>query len=136
MNILKLNIMKRFATLILLLTTLFAVNVNAQKVQQIKSTDVQKLISSNKNIVILDVRTPEEFSAGHIKNAVNIDVSKPDAFEKYANLDKQTQYIVYCRTKNRSGVVTNFLVNNGFTNILQMTDGIVGWNSNNLPLSK
>jgi rhodanese-related sulfurtransferase len=107
-----------------------------QQINPILSVDALKMINTDKNWVVLDVRTPGEFNQGHVKGAVNIDVSQPDAFDKYLKLNRNAKYIVYCRTRNRSGVVTNYMAQNGFKTIYQITDGIVGWNANNLPLVK
>lgn len=106
----------------------------AQNVTPLTSVEAQKMITKDKKLVILDVRTPGEFSQGHVKGAVNIDVSQADAFDKYLKLDKNVTYIVICRTRNRSGVVTNYMSQKGFKAIYQVVDGIVGWNANNLPL--
>jgi rhodanese-related sulfurtransferase len=87
-------------------------------------------------LIVLDVRTTDEFASGHIKGAINIDIHQPDAKDQINKLDHNAKYIVYCRTKNRSGIVVTHMLQNGFKNIYQMMDGIVGWNQNNLPLSK
>ena len=54
--------------------------------------------------IVLDVRTPAEFAAGHLPGAVNIDVEAPDFGTRIAALDASLPYAVYCRSGNRSGV--------------------------------
>lgn len=51
---------------------------------------------------VIDVRTPEEFAAGHVEGALLIDVSAPDFAERIAELDPEGEYLVYCRSGNRS----------------------------------
>lgn len=51
---------------------------------------------------VIDVRTPDEFAAGHVEGALLIDVSAPDFAERIAELDPEGEYLVYCRSGNRS----------------------------------
>lgn len=104
----------------------------AQAVRPINSDEALSLLKNNKKVVVLDVRTPGEFAQGHIKNAINIDVNSADAKSRIDALDKNVLYMVYCRTKNRSGVVTNYMLQNGFKNIYQVVDGIAGLAQQNL----
>jgi phage shock protein E len=53
---------------------------------------------------VIDVRTPEEFAEGHVEGAVNINLQAPDFSAQIADLDAEEQYVVYCRTGNRSAV--------------------------------
>ncbi len=53
---------------------------------------------------VIDVRTPEEFAEGHVEGAVNINLQGPDFSAQIADLDADQQYVVYCRTGNRSAV--------------------------------
>ena len=57
-------------------------------------------------VIVLDVRTPEEFSAGHIENAININLEGSDFASEVSKLDKNATIAVYCRSGNRSGVAT------------------------------
>jgi phage shock protein E len=60
-----------------------------------------KMIESGDRTVI-DVRTPEEFDAGHIAGALNFDVNGADFSDRIAELDVDEPYLVYCRSGNRS----------------------------------
>jgi phage shock protein E len=51
---------------------------------------------------VIDVRTPEEFADGHVEGALLIDISAPDFAERVAELDPEGEYLVYCRSGNRS----------------------------------
>jgi rhodanese-related sulfurtransferase len=128
--------MKTKLIIAIIMAITISTGVNGQQVIPVSSTEAIKMIEADKKLVVLDVRTPGEFSQGHIKGAVNIDVSRPDAGEQYKKLDPNFKYMVICRTKNRSGVVTGFLVQNGFKTVYQVTDGIVGWAANGLALVK
>jgi len=109
--------------------------VSAQKIQ-LKSPDVKEVLKKNKSIVILDVRTPEEFAAGHLKGAKNIDIKQPDAYSKLDKLNTKTTYLVYCRTNHRSGMAVEYMMQKGFKNVYQMMDGFPGWAANNFDSEK
>lgn len=78
-------------------------------------------------IVILDVRTPEEFSAGHIANAININLQSSDFASEVSKLDKNATVAVYCRSGNRSGVATAQMAELGFVDMYDMQGGILDW---------
>ncbi len=105
-------------------------------IKQIESTDAVDLLKSDSSIIVLDVRTPEEFNAGHVKDAINIDITQPDAFSKIDNLKTSDKYIVYCRTKNRSKTAVDYMTQKGFNHVYHIMDGYVGWDRKNLPLEK
>jgi len=71
----------------------------------IENVDVNKaatLLESNKDIVVLDVRTPEEFGSERIAGAINVDFRAADFAEKLAKLDKNKTYLVHCAAGGRS----------------------------------
>jgi len=108
----------------------------AQDVQKMGSKDAGQVLEKNVTIIILDVRTAEEFKAGHVKGAKNIDINAPDFKEKIEKLDKKASYLVYCRTNHRSSAAVEYMTKQGFTNIYQMMDGFLGWSVNHLPNEK
>ncbi|MGR5133370.1 rhodanese-like domain-containing protein [Vibrio alfacsensis] len=65
--------------------------------------------------MIVDVRTPQEFSDGHLDNAVNYPLSELD--KHFANVNKDTQIVLYCRSGARSGKAYQHLKSRGFTNL-------------------
>ena len=68
------------------------------------------------NTVVYDVRTPEEFAAGHAVDAINLPIESI-AEGIYPDVDKDTPIAVYCRSGNRSGQAATILTQAGFTNI-------------------
>jgi rhodanese-related sulfurtransferase len=78
-------------------------------------------------VIILDVRTPEEFNAGHIPNAININIADSDFSSEVSKLDKNATVAVYCRSANRSAVATNEMAELGFTDMYDMQGGIIDW---------
>jgi phage shock protein E len=77
--------------------------------------------------VVLDVRTPEEFSQGHLPDAKNMDVENPKIADEFEKLDKSGTYAVYCRTGNRSKAAQELMLSLGFTKVSNLTGGITAW---------
>ena len=74
-------------------------------------------IALSADTVIVDVRTPAEFAEGHLEGAVNIDVSAPDFRAQLAELDPSAEYVVYCRSGNRSAQAISIMRDAGFTSL-------------------
>jgi phage shock protein E len=68
--------------------------------------------------VVIDVRTPSEFAAGHLADALNIDVGSDDFDAKVGALDKGKTYLVYCRTGDRAGRAVETMTELGFEHLV------------------
>ncbi|HEX3007169.1 MAG TPA: rhodanese-like domain-containing protein [Bacteroidales bacterium] len=119
--------LKKLSFLFILFAAL-TLNAGAQ-IKEVNAKEVKTILGTEKGWTVIDVRTPAEFKEGHVPGALNIDIHQDDAFTKIGKLKKDGKYIVYCRTKNRSGVAADYMVKNGFKTVYQMIDGIGGWNS-------
>lgn len=105
----------------------------------IKSLDAlafQSFINEDKNAVILDVRTIDEFEKGHIKGAQMADISSSAFQEVIANLDKTKPVFVYCLSGGRSRQAADALLSAGFSTIYNLDGGMLAWNEINLPVSR
>ncbi len=87
-------------------------------------------------VQLVDVRTPEEFSEGHLENAINIDVTADDFDAKVASLDKEKPVMVYCKSGGRSARASARLKELGFKTITDLEGGITNWKSENKPVVK
>jgi rhodanese-related sulfurtransferase len=85
-------------------------------------------------VVLVDVRTPEEFAAGHIAGAVNLplDGFDPKALPREAG--KET--VLYCRSGRRSAAAAEQIVAAGLSPTRQLEGGILSWEAAGLPLGK
>ncbi|MCB4792273.1 MAG: rhodanese-like domain-containing protein [Elusimicrobia bacterium] len=104
---------------------------------QLNSEKAFSLIQShkdNKDFVIIDMRTPEEFSSGHIQNAVNIDFYGNDFKAKVSELDKNKTYFIYCRSGNRSGLAFGVMKKADIKSVYNLKNGILDWDSEKYPL--
>ena len=72
------------------------------------------------NTVLLDVRTPAEFAAGHLKGARNIDFRAAGFSFEIAKLDKDKTYLLYCASGNRSGQTTVLMEETGFKKVINI----------------
>jgi rhodanese-related sulfurtransferase len=87
--------------------------------------------------VVIDVRTPQEYAGGYIhREAINIDYYAPSFRDDINQLDKNTLYIVYCRTGMRSSAARDIMEELGFKRVINMTDGIREWIAAGLPVDK
>lgn len=67
---------------------------------------------------LIDVRTQAEFDAGHLTDAVNIDLASPDFDQQIAQLDPKESYVVYCASGNRAGQAVELMLAQGFTDVV------------------
>ncbi len=86
------------------------------------------------DVIVLDVRTSEEFVAGHLEGAVMIDFYSPDFADQLAELDPTESYLLYCRSGNRSGQTTEIMSDLGFADVAEVEGGISAWSAAGLPV--
>jgi rhodanese-related sulfurtransferase len=86
------------------------------------------------DLVILDVRTPEEFAEGHIEGAVMVDFYSDTFDAELAALDPDVPYVVYCRSGNRSGQTITKMEQIGYQSVEDIDGGVVAWAGAGLPL--
>ena len=103
--------------------------------QDVDSADFQELVQSGDGI-LLDVRTPEEFAAGHLEGATLIDVTKPDCISKINLLPKEQPIYIYCRVGSRSAAAADYMAKIGFTKLYNLQDGITDWHQRGLPVEQ
>ena len=90
----------------------------------------------NPEFVIIDVRTPEEFSEGHIENAINIDFYSETFQDELDILDKNKTYLIYCRSGSRSGSALDIMEALNFREVYNITGGIIQWKAEGFPVVK
>ncbi len=87
------------------------------------------------DLVVLDVRTPEEFAEGHLEGAVLVDFYDADFADQLAALDPDVLYLLYCRSGNRSGETLGVMEQLGFTSVADIDGGIIAWAGAGLPIT-
>lgn len=97
------------------------------------ANEFAKKITELPDAPIIDVRTPGEFSQGHLKNAVNYDISSGEFEKQIASLDKSKAVLVYCLSGSRSTYAVRFMKSNGFKEVYELNGGMMRWRAANLP---
>lgn len=92
----------------------------------------QQFTSPGNDHFLVDVRTPEEFAAGHIEGAVNIPVQVLDQY--ISELPSDQPIVVYCRSGNRSATAVDMITRAGYSNVYDIQGGTNAWSSQGLPL--
>jgi rhodanese-related sulfurtransferase len=108
-------------------------------ITEVTIDQAQRLVqqrAGQKDFVVLDVRTPGEFSEGHLAGAMNVDLLAPDFAARLSALDRGKIYLVYCRTGNRSTKAVHTMEQLGFRSVYHMVSGIIGWEKKGLTLSR
>ncbi len=94
----------------------------------------KELVDTKPTLVILDVRTEPEFREGHIEGAVNIPIDELE--QRIGEMDKNDEYLVYCRTGNRSTIAAQILFERGYSKVFNMAGGIEAWTRAGFPTVK
>jgi rhodanese-related sulfurtransferase len=84
--------------------------------------------------LLLDVRTNQEYAAGHLEGATQIDFYSPDFQAKIKELDPETPVYVYCRSGGRSGQTAKMMKNLGFKAVYNLEGGIGAWQGSGKPV--
>jgi rhodanese-related sulfurtransferase/thioredoxin-related protein len=100
------------------------------------SVDEFAKMAADKQNIILDVRTANEFHAGHIPGAVNLDVTAPDFTQKAGALDKNKTYLVHCASGVRSERACKQLTQLDFPNLYNLPGGFHAWAAAGEPVEK
>lgn len=87
-------------------------------------TTMKKMIKSDPNIVVIDIRPRDEYSYGHLDGAINIPMQEIENKIKYRVQNKSQVIIVYCRYGGRSRKVVNKLRKMGYCNVYNLIGGI------------
>jgi rhodanese-related sulfurtransferase len=87
-------------------------------------------------LVVLDIRTPEEFNEVRLPGAVNIDFYAPDFADQLDGLDKDDPYVMYCRSGNRSSEAVETMKDLGFVEVYEVDGGIVNWYDAGFPVEQ
>lgn len=121
------NITKLFALLSLIIVSCGQAQSQKGGVTNMGAADFKKEIETNKNLIVLDVRTPEEVAMGTIPNASVINIYDEDFEKKISLMQKDKTIAVYCKAGGRSSQAASILAKNGFNNVINLDGGIMAW---------
>ena len=121
--------MKKFSVILI---AIFAFTFNSCKdepqseIKIVTPEEMQSLLELE-DLQIVDVRTPEEYKDGFIKNSQNIDFNSPTFDEDILKLDKSKPVLLYCKSGGRSAKCSQKLKEAGFIKIYDLKGGITQW---------
>lgn len=81
------------------------------------------------SVILVDVRTPEEFKAGHLENAVNINWFDPDFAKQMDEIGKEETIYVYCKKGGRSAKAQQLLDSLGYKKVINLEGGYDAWSA-------
>ena len=124
--------MKKMVLAVLLVCLAWSLALAAA--QDISSREAKALLEKNRNIFLLDVRTPQENSQARLPGTVLIPINE---FERrIKEVPRNRTILVYCAVGSRSKPVAEYLSKNGYKDVYNMTDGIVGWYRNGFQIER
>lgn len=104
---------------------IFSMMFSSSDTSKLTGTEFMEKYTKTPNAVLVDVRTPSEFSTGHIDTAINVDFENQTFLSEIKKLDVNKTYFVYCRSGNRSGQAVALMKANGIQSVYDMQGGIV-----------
>ena len=125
-------------TINFLLTTFisfFIFSCSAQTKTSLSAEEFEKAIINKDSVQVLDVRTPGEYSSGHIVNALLADWNDPQEFNRRISfIDKNKPVYVYCLSGGRSGAAAAQMRKSGYENVYELKGGMNAWKADNKPV--
>jgi rhodanese-related sulfurtransferase len=99
----------------------------SDKIEILDQADFSAAIAGKK-VQLIDVRTPNEYADGHIKNAVNVDFFNAAGFERYCEkMSREKPVYLYCRSGARSRRAAHKLIGMGFEKVVDLKGGYMAW---------
>ena len=104
-----------------------ASGLRTEDVRQISAEDLHEMITGVSGIVLVDVRSPLEYTDNHIEGAVNIPA--PDLRTRHAELDPEKHTVLICSTGHRSSLASSILKQHGFKHVYNTAGGMTGYST-------
>lgn len=104
--------------------------------ETVEIISIDKLEKADNTIQLIDVRTPEEYKDGYIKDAININFKDDDFIDQVSKLDKDKPIYVYCMVGGRSGQSAAQLKEAGFKKVYDFKGGFKQWKAEGKKISK
>jgi rhodanese-related sulfurtransferase len=108
--------------------------VAAGDYKDVDASAFRKMLEEKKGI-LLDVRTPSEYEEGHLPGAREVNFLSDDFVERISKLDKDTTYLIYCRSGHRSHQAGTKMKELGYK-VVNLKGGILGWEDHGFEIEK
>ena len=93
---------------------------------------LERQAKGDSSLFVLDVRTPQEFSAGHVPGAVNVPYDQ--VASHLAEIPKNKDVVIYCRSGRRTGLAAEVLEANGYTKLVHLQGDMQAWLQDGRPV--
>ena len=104
-------------------------------VPHITVDELKKALDTNEECLLLDVRTADEYTRGHIPKSIHLPIDQfPTLIAKTAP-NKSTKIYVYCLSGSRSSVAVDWMIQQGYTNTFDVNHGLLAWRAQYYPIS-
>ncbi|UWX55570.1 rhodanese-like domain-containing protein [Maribacter litopenaei] len=114
----------------LILFLCLILNLSCAQTQTPSSKPITSVTTDElKNVVLLDVRTPEEYQQGHLENSLNVNWYDSDFVQQVEGIDKDDTIYVYCKLGGRSAKAQEKLKSLGYKNVVNLEGGYDAWSS-------
>lgn len=94
---------------------------------EIGPKEFKKKMEAYDDVVLIDVRTPEEIKEASIPGHSVMNIMDPTFTTKVDELDREKSYFVYCRSGQRSGQACRYMLSQGFKKLYNLEGGIIAW---------
>jgi rhodanese-related sulfurtransferase len=112
--------LKRVITAVAIAATLGAGGLALSACSSTGESAPMAAVDFTADTIVIDVRTPEEFDTGHLAGALNINWQGAEFMQALDVLDKSANYVIYCRSGNRSAQAIDMMASMGFTNLTNL----------------
>ena len=109
-------------------------NVTAQS--KISPAAFETKLQQDSTVQLIDVRTPEEYAAGHIAGSVNMNIYDDDFAAQFGKLDKNRPVLVYCAKGGRSADAAEQIAKAGYPQVFDLVGGFIAWKDAGKPVTK
>lgn len=134
----KSTVMRRLLVLVLALSVLVAAcssDTTTQSIELVSPADAAQVIAdAPEGLVVLDIRTPDEFNAARLADAIMMDFYADDFAAQLDTLAKDVPYVIYCNSGNRSSEAVKTMEDLGFVEVYEIDGGIANWYDQGYPI--
>ena len=132
LKLLYFGIMKKYVFIFTLLSLFGCIKTNSSYVAVLSPDAYEAKLSARS--LIIDVRTPEEFAAGHLENAININFFDTDFEDQISDYKTNKKVFIYCKSGRRSGLAATKMTGLGFGRVINLKGGILAWEQDGKPI--
>lgn len=100
----------------------------------LNASELKNALEKEKDYVLVDVRTPDEYEEGHLSGSLLVPLDTIDRNAENVLTDKDKKLFVYCRTGRRSAEAVGKLRSMGYTNVYDVSGGITAWQASGYPI--